>query len=375
MRTKYRRIVIIIPLLAVLAGCLAFVYCRHWRLYTVTVLPKFRHRVVTPCAINDHGQIVGFCEGRFLLWERDAGWRELGRASERLDINNAGQIAGTVEDPNHRMQSSLWDPKTGRTIEDPNYSSQAFLWDPSEGLTMLGTLGTGRSTAWALNNRGQVIGLCRDIPGAGRIFLWDKAQGMRMVKGVDGMPVAMNDAGQVIGRRGVRMQGREVIQDFLWEPTDDGSMMETSLPSGSVHSLNDKGYVLGQAFNFDERRHCAFLWRQGRATEWLFPLESQMARVVALNDANTVAVCEEVHSGWLERLTGRRFGPYKESFVWTRERGRVFLDGYVLTRRGEHFDIHGLNNGGSIIGMVGLEGRSEGRRAVLLEPIPKRWGR
>lgn len=344
------------------------VHSRHSRLYTVTVLPKFRLRVVTPCSINDHGQIVGFCEGRFLLWERDSGWRELGRASVHLHINNAGQIAGTVEDPNHLRQASLWDPKTGRTIDDPNYSSQAFLWDPNEGLIVLGN---GTSTAQALNNRGQVVGRCWNIPGGPRVFLWSKTQGMNAVNSLDGSPQAMNDAGQIIACRGERMPPQPVF----WEPVEDGSVAETLLPSGAFCDLNNHGCVLGSAFNFDERKHYAFTWHQDRGVEWLFPLENQMARVVALNDANMVAVCEEVHSSWLERLTGRRFGPYKESFVWTHERGRVFLDGYVLTRKGEHFDIHGLNNGGSIIGTVGLEGRSEGQRAVLLESMPERWGR
>ncbi len=98
-----------------------------------------------------------------------------------------------------------------------------------------------------------------------------------------------------------------------------------------------------------------------------------MARVSALNDANQVAVCEEVHSGWLERLIGRRFRPYKESFIWTRERGRVFLDGYVLDQRGEYFRIADLNNRGCIIGTVNWR-TGDTRRAVLLEPIPERWG-
>ena len=370
MRRK-RRIILMVLSVPVLAWLLIFALNWHSRLYHVTVLPKFNHRVVTPCAINDRGQIVGFCEGRFLLWEREARWRELGRSLDRLYINNTGQIAGTVEDPNYRMQSSLWDPKTGRTIRDPNYSSHAFLWDPNEGLTMVGTLGTGMSTTRALNNRGQIVGRCWSTPGGGGVFLWDEARGMRAIAEVDNSPQAMNDTGQIIACRGERMPPQPVF----WEPAEDGSVAETLLPSGAFCDLNNHGCVLGSAFNFDERKHYVFIWHQDRGVEWLFPLENQMARVAALNDANMVAVCEEVHSGWLERLTGRHFGPYKESFVWTRERGRVFLDGYVLTRRGEHFDIRGLNNGGSIIGMVGLEGRSEGRRAVLLEPIPERWGR
>ncbi len=122
--------------------------------------------------------------------------------------------------------------------------------------------------------------------------------------------------------------------------------------------------------------------------EWLFPLDDPMpsgialnwgnaigmAHVAAMNDANQIAVCGVAHSGRLERLTKRHFGPYLESFVWTRERGRVFLDGYVLDQRGEFFHIADLNNHGCIIGTVNWK-TGDIRRAVLLEPIRERWGR
>ncbi len=223
-----------------------------------------------PRAINDRGQIVGFCEGRFLLWERATGWLELGKALEYLYINSVGQIAGTVEDPNYRMQSSLWDPTTGRNIKDPNYSSQAFLWDPNEGLIMLGTLGTGMSAARALNNRGQIVGRCRNRAGRGGIFVWSKTQGVRFMGVSDSAPVAMNDAGQVIGHRG----SREPLQPVLWEFAEDGSAVEILPPSGAFYDINNDGYVLGSGFHFDKQRQYALLWRQGHDIEWLFLLRT-----------------------------------------------------------------------------------------------------
>jgi probable HAF family extracellular repeat protein len=353
-----RQIILVVLSIPVLAWLLILALNWHSRLYRVTVLPEFRLRLVQTCGLNDRGQIVGYCAGRFLLWERGTGWRELARTSrsdnpayyEYLGINNAGQVAGTMYEPND--------------------VSKAFLWDPNEGMV---TLGTGMSAARGLNNRGQIIGQCWDTPGKDSTFSWHKAQGMRIVKGANGLPIAMNDAGQIMGNRGVRTQGREVTQRVLWELADDGTVTETPLPSGCVGSLNNNGYVPGQEFNFDQRRLYVFIWRKGHDIEWLFPIESQIARVAALNDTNMVAVCEEEHSGWLERLTGRHLGPSRESFVWTRERGRVFLDRYVVQRRGEYLEICDMNNHGCIIGTVGLPGRSQGARAVLLEPIAKRW--
>jgi probable HAF family extracellular repeat protein len=317
-------------------------------LYRVTVLPRLGMRVVSPCAINDRGQIVGVCRGRFYLWQRGRDWEELGRAaahSRDFYINDAGQIAGTMC--------------------DPNGAEQAFLWDPKDGLT---TIGGGESVARALNNRGQIIGVSYIAGSGARAFLWDKAHGMRALVEVDGNPQAMNDVGQIVACRGER----EPWQPVLWGPGEDGSMTETVLPPGAFCDLNNHGCVLGSAFNFDERKYYAFIWRKDRNVEWLFPLENQMARVAALNDANQVAVCEEVHVGSLEKLARWRFGPYKESFVWTREKGRVSLDGYVLDERGEYFQIADMNNHGCILGTVSSKS-GEIRRTVLLEPIPKRW--
>jgi len=341
------------------AGLLAWLLYQPPALYRVTVLPKFRLRLVTPHGLNDRGQIVGYCDGRLLLWERSAGWRELGRTSrsdypvypEYLGINNAGQIAGT--------------------IHEPNDVSRAFLWDPNEGLIRLGTLGTGTSVARALNSRGEVVGQCGNASGTGQVFLWSKGQGMRAVPEGDGFVMSINDAGQVVTRRDTGT----LLQDVLWEPAEDASMTKTLLPSGTFCDLNNYGYVLGSGFNSDKRKHYAFIWRQDRGVEWLFPLRNERAHVVALNDANQVAVCEEASSGWLQRLMKWQFGPTRQSFVWTPGRGQVFLDGYVANRRSEYLTICDMNNHGCIVGVVGLPGRSQGARVVLLEPIPERWGR
>jgi uncharacterized membrane protein len=351
MRRK-RWAILTVPAAVVLAGLLLFAWCRRSRLYTVTVLPQMRTQVVVPCAINDKGQIVGVCQGRFYLWERGQNWRELGRASQALGlhINNAGQITVTINDPNDRPH--------------------AFLWDPNEGLTMLEIPENDESVVWALNNRGQVVGRCwrTDTPSMGRVFLWSKTDGVRFMGGPDSEPMAVNDAGQVIGRRG----SKQPPQVVLWTPAGDGSPIEALPPSGAFWDINNSGYVSGKGFNFDARRQYVFLWRQDRGVEWLVPVENEDAHVRALNDANQVVVWGESRSSRLEKLINWHIGPYLESFVWTREKGRVSLDGYVLDERGEYFQIADMNNHGCILGTVSSKS-GEIRRTVLLEPIPKRW--
>jgi hypothetical protein len=355
---RRRWVILTVPTAVTLVGLFIFVSCWRSRLYRVTVLPKIFDRVVTPCAINDKEQIVGVSSsGRFYLWERGRDWRELGRVPQwyrlrMLHINNAGQIAVTIDDPN------------GRT--------QAFLRDPNEGLAMLEIPGNDQSVARGFNNRGQVVGRCwnTDTPGGGQVFLWSKSQGVRFMGGPESAPMAVNDAGQIIGYRG----SKQPPQPVLWEPRADGSVTEALPPSGAFLDINNNGYVLGKGFNFDVGRQYVFLWREDRGVEWLVPLENERAHVLALNDANQVAVYMEPHSSWLPQPIRRFFGPFLQSFVWTREKGRVSLDGYVLDERGEYLSIHGMNNHGCIIGDVTSKS-GEVRRAVLLEPIPERWGK
>jgi len=237
-----------ILLVVVLVGALGFTLSRHRQLYRMTILPKFHLRVITPCAINDRGQIAGVSRGRFYLWERGKDWRELGRASKVFRINDAGQVSGSVIDPN------------GRT--------RAFLWDPNDGMIVLGADGSAGST---LNNRGQMVGLRSEDPNDPRLFVWDKTGAIRELNGMKGTMTAMNDAGQLVGFCVSQAPGYEVARDSLREPNGDHSVIETPLPSEIFRKLT--------------------------------------------------------------------------------------------------------NNGGSIIGIVAPNGRSQGARAVLLEPIPERWGK
>jgi len=301
-----------------------------------------------PCSINDRGQVVGSCQGRFYLWERGKDWRELGRASERsgLYINNAGQIAGTIDDPN-------------------GLKHEAFLWDPVGGSRLLGTQDSTISIICAINNLGQVVG-----DSWGHAFVWDKTDGMRDL-GPHGAS-AINDNGQVI----VVRNGR-----YLLLETSHSDVAPIEIPpinshyGYSIDCINNNGYVLSQGLNPNSGRDYAFIWHPDRGIEWLFSVRGRVPHMAALNDANQVAVSESVlYSAWYKRLTRRNLRPYRQSFLWTRQRGRVFLDKYVRDRSSDYFTIADLNNNGCSIGTVDRDSGSH-FQAVLLEPIPERWGK
>lgn len=349
--TKRRLCIILLCIGLPVAAILSVLRWLNRDLYTVTVLPRFEMRVVVPCSINDRGQIVGFSHGRFCLWEQGADWRALGRASDHgLYINNAGQIAGTLDDPNGR--------------------GRAFLWDPAAGVRFIGTLGGADSQARAINNLGQIVGVSETSSGLDQAFFWDKTAGMRDLGLHDAS--AINDAGQVIvfsyGRALLVEAGRADNQGTEIPPVGKNYM-------SPVYGINNRGYVCSEDVNPARQRTYIFTWRRDGSIAWLFPRGDRTIYSAAFNDANQVAVSEAVpYPGWLARLTRRYLGPSRRSFVWTPQRGRVFLDRYVCEQSGDYFNVIDLNNKGCIIGTIHRDTGSI-RDVVLLEPIPGRWGK
>lgn len=109
--------------------------------------------------INDRGQIVGWSDtfsgySHAFIWSPEHGMEDLGtlggNGSSASDINNFGQVVGS---------SGI-----------PSGGYHAFVWSEKEGMVDLGTLG-GNSTAWQINNNGQVIGVSRP-GGLLRATLW-----------------------------------------------------------------------------------------------------------------------------------------------------------------------------------------------------------
>jgi probable HAF family extracellular repeat protein len=133
--------------------------------------------------INDRGQVVGVTWTSSFLWE-DGVMTPIPIAG---DINNRGQIVGTGETPDGRSHAMLWDD--GQTID-------------------LGTLpGDDSSEAYAINNRGQVVGRSfhsSRFPRT-RAFLWTSGTmiDLGLLPGDEwGHAADINDHGDIVGMSG-----------------------------------------------------------------------------------------------------------------------------------------------------------------------------
>ncbi len=128
-------------------------------LYRVTYLPSLGGEFSLPCSINDRGQIAGFSKVarssyHLFLWDREKGIQDLGPVdNNHVYINNAGQIAATMRDPNGH--------------------DRAFIWDPNHGRCVLPTLGGEKATVFGINNHGQVIGAAETASGILHACVWN----------------------------------------------------------------------------------------------------------------------------------------------------------------------------------------------------------
>jgi hypothetical protein len=98
--------------------------------------------------------------------------------------------------------------------------------------------------------------------------------------------------------------------------------------------------------------------------------------VICVNDANQVLFH---NTKGLQRfripLLNRLFRRYRtRAYVWDPNLGVVPLDGYVPRGTDMQLAVRDLNNNGCVVG--DLVSRTGNRRvAILLEPIPERWGK
>jgi probable HAF family extracellular repeat protein len=181
-------------------------------------------------AINQSGMVVGIsgdCDqavGRFsarhaVLWEKNGTVMEIPNLGGTtwhtpMDINARGDVVGFSNPP-------------GQGDPEGEFISRAFFWSRgSETAVDLGTLpGDLFSEAFAINARGQVVGVSFGGANGSRAFLWQNGVMVDLNDLVDSDDVLVsaqdiNDAGQITGR--VRDHVTGVTRTFVATPVGGG---------------------------------------------------------------------------------------------------------------------------------------------------------
>ncbi|MEN6578671.1 MAG: hypothetical protein ABFD90_20160 [Phycisphaerales bacterium] len=357
---RRRQIVAVVSVAAFLAaGFLAWRLHTPPALYHMTILPWRGDWRTAARGLNDSDQVIGVAsvpgnDEHLFLWDRENGMRDLGPTSANpLLISNAGQISGTIS--------------TG-----PD-SQEVYLWQSEEGRALLGTLGGQISIPKAMNNRGQIVGLSDNAAGAVRPFLWDKEMGMKELSSPDGSqcnPVSINDAGQIVleSTKQSPTSNRWFLLDANgWKPLDRVP------PDMWLRSINANLCMVGIQNRGSPKSRLLFRDQQGtwrRLSSMVDHLSS-----TRLNDKNQIAYTKRDRNlleGMWHRFFARRSLSFETvSYLWDPIRGQIPLNRYVHGMK--RFYVEDLNNRGCIVGTA--ENEYGGRRSVLLEPIPERWGK
>jgi len=364
MKTRYGPIVVALAAIFAIGLCLFIWIRRPPGFYRVTILPSLGGDAMAAHAINDRGQVVGTAQAsdgqwHFFFWDPQGGMQDLGvTGGGRFDINNTCQIAGSMT--------------------DPNGNEQAFLWECDKGRTLLGTLGGKTSHAMGINNRGQIVGNA-DLPdGSWHAFLWDRVHGMRDIGtlgGRDSQGRCINDAGVVFG---LSHTATLENQPFLWDPNEGMVALDASLAISTLNSINDGSCVVGPMRSPGRTSHMG-IWCKRAGPKELFPLPlgGQTLGLPLISDANQI-VFDELDTKkpwWLPR---RLFHPRSRHYLWDPNCGVISLDRYVPSRRNEFFYAMDINNKGCIVGILDCQPKPPQparARAIVLEPIPERWGK
>lgn len=309
-------------------------------------------------AINNAGQItgsIGTTTTRSFIYTPGRGLFELptlGRHVSARDINDAGEVAGTVVlAVNHGVSAFHYAPATGLTLLDAQYPALS-----------------ARSTANALNNTGLVVGSQHLRPMAGSDAVPHAASfsGGRVTDlGTLGLPWqwsfanGVNDAGQIVGYSETGPTAAPLA--FLYTAaTGMRPLAANASPPSRANAINRHGQVAGW---WDGK---AFLYSAGTGMVDLGALGRGDTEALAINAAGQIVGTSTTSCG--------RDCLEQRAFYYSGASGMVALDsllegggGWQLT---EALDI---NDRGQIVatGIRLVGDQWVGSRSLLLTPVPE----
>lgn len=289
--------------------------------------------------VNNSGQIAGtqYIGGEAYATEWTNGSAQLiGTAgSYGMAIDNSGQIAG-MDSQGHAFVTIDGVPFDMGAISGGDWSSayainnsgevagygqtssgafRGFVWSQGAGYGLLGTFGGANSYAMALNDQGQAAGSAQTSGGFMNAFLWTNGfmQDLGTLGGTSSYAYGVNGAGQVVGYSYV--DGSTAPHAFLFENGvmfDLNSLIDAS--SGWVlteaYAINASGEIAGAGL-LDGVEH-AFLLDPEATTQIATAQAAPGVPEPGTRMMFAIGVAAIVSSRFLPRLRRRRRGLRRE---------------------------------------------------------------
>jgi probable HAF family extracellular repeat protein len=277
----------------------------RWANGVMTPLPPFPGGYNSyAAAANDHGEVVGWAENgvhdptcdpafqvlqfRAAIWGPDGEMQELpplpgDSTSAATAINDKGQVVGISG-------------ACGIAIGGVS-AAHAVLWENGIPIDIGNLGGLTWNTPTAINERGTIVGFSLPAGQDGttnyEAFVWTKEGGMKSLGKPPGdtqsAAFGVNDREQIVG---LSRGGPYVIRALLWENGLMTDINELTLPGSPfllyANDINNRGEIVGQAFNPDTNEAPAFVGN---------PTQSVPAGSSAVHDAPTTTLPERVRQG------------------------------------------------------------------------------
>lgn len=308
-----------------------------------------------------------------------------GWSTNPVDINNAGQIAGTCRNsqslevvarwdnpyavpdeignhPDYDYQSSVYAMNSSGSIVGESYRPvhdtyvySAFLWMDGFGFVDLGA-GEG-SRATGINDAGQVVGNFPTGLGYGHPFIWDATGGFRPVfTQAAGTASDINNNGEVVGYyRDLSGNNRAYVWTAQTGLTDLGVL--PGAVSSSAVCVNDSGVIIGTSGN------SAFVKMPGSSLLNLgMPAGVTRVSVADLSATNQIV-------GGLTYSTGPQGS---RAFSWWQDTGIVDLNTLLSSPIASGYQLisaRGVNDNGMIVAVA--RDASWNTKAYLLTAVPE----
>ncbi|HEX5685796.1 MAG TPA: hypothetical protein VFY73_17370 [Ideonella sp.] len=202
--------------------------------------PNFPDAVFWPTAINNLGVVIG---GRYenqqtrnpgFIWDEVNGFRYFaGKVGTFLDaraINDSNEVAGI------------------RAVDDGAFVWKAFRWTEADGMSFLKPSANRRTLATAINNAGQIAGSIENLDSGYTYAVRYEPDGSVthiLPRQRPGTPYALNELGHAAGGMQTPKHG---FQAFFWTPEagvvdiDDRPLRSDE---SYAQDMNDAGQVVG----------------------------------------------------------------------------------------------------------------------------------